>query len=141
MHNSPQVKPIAQMQSMPNLNGMPMNNNSGIIQLVSMTVTNTTANYDSGWMQAETQSTGVSSGPQKEAQDVAVIAGGSWIGGHMVNDRLGGSGGYSNIVPITAAMNNKHHTIENAAQKIVSNGETDYEVKYQMNILNMLNRF
>jgi hypothetical protein len=136
VNNSSQGKQIAQMQSMTNVNGMPMNHNAGIIQRVAtVNVTNTTDNYDSGWIQAETLSTGVDSGPRAEAQAVANIAGGTWVGGHMVNDCLGGHGGFGNIVPITAAMNNRHHTIENAAQNIVGNGGTAYEVRYYMNIL------
>ncbi len=136
VNNSPKVKNIAQMQSTTNVDGMPVNTNAGIIQRVAtVNVTNTTDNYDSGWIQAETQSTGVDSGPRDEAQAVQNIAGGSWVGGHMVNDRLGGTGGFGNIVPITASMNTQHHTIENAAQQKVGNGGTAYEVRYYMNIL------
>lgn len=127
-----QGKQITQMQSMPHIN----NDRVGVVQRVTtLNITNTTNNYDSGWMDAETQSTGVDSGPRAEAQAVANIAGGTWVGGHMVNDRLGGHGGFGNIVPITATMNNQHHTIENAAQNIVGNGGTAYEVRYYMDIL------
>lgn len=108
---------------------------TGVLQLRTVTVRNTTDDYSSGWVQAETQSTGVEPGPQAEAQRVAEIIGGSWVGGHMVNDRLGGGGGFGNIVPITSTMNNEHHTIENAAQQIVGANGSDYEVKYRMNIL------
>lgn len=110
--------------------------NAGVIQRVTtITVKNTTDNYSSGWIQAETQSTGVEDEPRKEAKAVQAIAGGTWVGGHMVNDRLGGTGGFENIVPITASMNNRHHTIENAAQNMVGNGGTPYEVNYHMQIL------
>lgn len=137
---SPQIKQVAQFQPTPNVNGIPVRQNAGIIQRVTtVNVTNTTDNYDSGWVQAETQSTGVDNGPQTEAQDVAKVAGGSWVGGHMVNDRLGGTGDFSNIVPITSSMNNQHHTIENAAQNKVGNGGTAYEVRYRMDILNRTN--
>ncbi len=117
-----------------------MNDSAGVIQRVTtITITNTTDNYDSGWVRAETRSTGVNAGPQREAQAVAAIAGGDWVGGHMVNDRLGGTGGFENIVPITASMNNQHHTIENAAQRIVGDGTGPHEVRYRMNILSRKN--
>lgn len=117
-------------------NRVPVSHNIETIQRIkTVTVTNTINNYDSGWVQSETLSQGVEAGPRAEAQAVAKIAGGSWVGGHMVNDRLGGSGGFSNIVPITSSMNNKHHTIENDAQKKVGNGGTPYEVRYYMAIL------
>ena len=136
VNNSSQGKQIAQMQPTTNVKGVPVNHNAGVIQRVTtVTVTNTTNDYDSGWVQAETQSTGVEDEPRAEAQAVAAIAGGSWVGGHMVNDRLGGTGGFENIVPIESSMNNKHHTIENAAQAVVENGGTPYEVRYYMNIL------
>ncbi|MBW3530697.1 hypothetical protein [Shewanella sp. NKUCC06_TVS] len=136
MGNSDHVKPIAQLQPATDMTGIQLKYNNGIIQRVtSVNVTNTSNNYDSGWLQAETQSTGVDAGPRAEAQAVAGIAGGTWVGGHMVNDRLGGGGGFDNIHPITAAMNNQHHTIENAAQNKVGNGGTAYEVRYYMNIL------
>lgn len=54
----------------------------------------------------------------------------------MINDRLGGSGGFSNIVPITSSMNGQHRTVENAAQRVVGNGNGPNEVRYRMNILN-----
>ncbi|MDG0803407.1 hypothetical protein [Pectobacterium polaris] len=140
MNDSPQRKHITQLQSMTNVNGKSASQNTGVIQRVqTMTITNTVDNYDSGWLQAETQSTGVGPGPRLEAQTVAQIAGGYWIGGHMVNDRLGGGGGFGNIVPITSSMNNQHHTMENAAQNIVGNQGTDYEVRYYMSILNRSN--
>ncbi|MEM1000831.1 MAG: hypothetical protein AAGN35_27505 [Bacteroidota bacterium] len=146
--NSPQVKRMAQLQAMvdrqtrsapvPRPRTRPLSGaGGGVIQRVTtMTVTNTTDNYSSGWVQAETRSTGVDSGPQREAQDVAALAGGSWVGGHMINDRLGGSGGFSNIVPITSSMNGQHRTVENAAQRVVGNGNGPNEVRYRMNILN-----
>lgn len=109
--------------------------NTGTIQLKTVTVKNKINNYSSGWQQNESLSTGVDSGPQAEAQKVASIAGGNWVGGHMVNDRLGGTGGFSNIVPITSSMNGKHHTIENQAQNKVGGGLGPYEVNYHMNIL------
>jgi len=137
MNDSPQRKHITQLQLMTNVNGMPVRQYAGVIQRVqTMTIANTVDNYDSGWVQAETQSTGVGPGPRLEAQRVAQIAGGSWIGGHMVNDRLGGGGGFGNIVPITSSMNNQHHPMENAAQNIVGNQGTNYEVRYYMDILN-----
>ncbi len=116
--------------------GIIQNSSNGVVQRVNkVTVKNTTDDYCSGWVQCETRSTGVDSGPQQEAQDVAAIAGGSWVGGHMVNDRLGGTGGFENIVPITSSMNNRHHPVENAAQEKVGDGSGPYEVKYYMKIL------
>lgn len=110
-------------------------NSAEPLQLVQVTVKNKTDNYSSGWVQSESQSTGVDDGPKAEAQKVADIAGGNWIGGHMVNDRLGGMGGYNNIVPITSSMNGRHKTIENAARNKVGNGLGPYEARYNMNIL------
>lgn len=139
VNDSSQGKKIAQMQPTTNVNGVSVNHDTRTIQLVTVNVRNNINNYDSGWLDAQTQSTGVDPGPQAEAQRVANIAGGTWVGGHMVNDRLGGSGGFNNIVPITSAMNNQHHTIENAAQNVVGNGGTPYEVRYYMSILQRSN--
>ena len=122
-----------------NKTDLPDSHSKTIQRAATVTVRNNINNYDSGWIQAETRSTGVENGPRAEAQAVAAIAGGTWIGGHMVNDRLGGSGGFSNIVPITSSMNNRHHTIENAAQARVGNGGGAYEVRYYMNILHRNN--
>lgn len=105
-----------------------------IIQLQTVTVKNRRNFFDSGWRQYETRSTGVERGPRREAQAVQEIAGGYWVGGHMVNDRLGGSGGFENIVPITSTMNNKHHTIENSAQRALKSRKPT-EVRYYMQIL------
>lgn len=135
VNDSSQGKQIAQMQPTTNVNGVSVNHDTRTIQLVTVNVRNNINNYDSGWLDAQTQSTGVEDEPRAEAQSVADIAGGTWVGGHMVNDRLGGEGGFDNIVPITSAMNNQHHPIENAAQAIVGNGGTPYEVRYYMNIL------
>lgn len=140
VNNGPQRTQIPQLQLMTNVNGIPMSQRAGVIQRVqTVTITNNVDNYDSGWLQAETQRRGVESGPRAEAQTVANIVGGTWVGGHMVNDALGGGGGFSNIVPITSSMNNQHHTIENAAQNIVGNIGSAYEVRYYMNILNRTN--
>lgn len=109
--------------------------NNKTMQLAKVTVRNQTDSYTSGWLQAETQSTGVESGPQNEAARVEAIAGGTWVGGHMVNDRMGGTGGYSNIVPITSSMNGRHKTIENAARNKIGNGLGNYIARYHMNIL------
>lgn len=133
---------LAQLQSMANnYTARQKNATIGIqahtdtIQLAKVTVRNKTNAYSSGWQQAESMSTGVDDGPKAEAQKVASIAGGSWVGGHMVNDRLGGTGGYSNIVPITSSMNGKHKTIENASRNTVGGGLGSKEVNYHMNIL------
>lgn len=105
------------------------------IQLKTVTVRNKKDSYNSGWQQRESLSSGVDNGPQGEAARVESIAGGTWVGGHMVNDRLGGTGGFSNIVPITSSMNARHRKIENQAQNKVGGGFGPYEVKYYMNIL------
>jgi hypothetical protein len=148
-NNSPQVAQLKAFQEMANGTSSPIQmvrpisnvtgGDAGIIQRVTVDVTNETDEYSSGWLQAETASTGVDAEPQKEAQDVAKIIGGTWVGGHMVNDRLGGLGDFDNIVPITSSMNNQHHTTENAAQKIVGDNGTDSEVQYRMNILTRRN--
>lgn len=99
----------------------------------TMTVRNKTDVYTSGMINQVSLPRGVDAGPQKEAQKVAGFLGGSWVGGHMVNDQLGGSGGFSNIVPITSSMNGKHKTIENRANNELSNGHGT-TVEYKMNI-------
>jgi hypothetical protein len=148
--NSPKVKQLKTFQEMANKSLAPIqmqrlksnditvksltDRNVGVLQLKTVTVRNGTNAYDSGWVQSETQSTGVDDGPAAEAQRVAGIAGGNWVGGHMVNDRLGGTGGFSNIIPITSTMNNQHHAIENAAQAKVGIGLGNKEVRYYMNI-------
>jgi len=99
----------------------------------TMTVRNKTDAYTSGRINQVTRATGVDAGPQKEAQKVAKFLGGSWVGGHMVNDQLGGTGGFSNIVPITSSMNGQHKTIENRANNEL-NRRNGTEVEYQMNI-------
>lgn len=141
-NKSPRNQHLAQLQKLANnyareqehpIQTIP--DNAEAIQLAKVTVRNQTDSYTSGWVQAETQSTGVDTGPQAEAQRVQDIAGGTWVGGHMVNDRLGGTGGYDNIVPITSSMNGKHKTIENAARNKVGIGLGLYEAKYNMGIL------
>lgn len=134
------------------------NNNSGIIQRVAkknkkkkhkakkatkktvkldkkqvMTVRNKTDQYSSGIINHVYMATGVNDGPRKEAQKVALFLGGSWVGGHMVNDQLGGTGDFANIVPITSSMNGKHKTIENRANNELSNGHGN-TVEYKMQI-------
>jgi hypothetical protein len=99
----------------------------------AMTVRNKTNAYTSGRINQVTRATGVDASPQKEAQKVAKFLGGSWVGGHMVNDQLGGTGDFSNIVPITSSMNGKHKTIENRANNEL-NRRNGTEVEYQMNI-------
>lgn len=99
----------------------------------TMTVRNKTNAYTSGMINHVTLATGVNAGPRKEAQKVASFLGGSWVGGHMVNDQLGGTGDFSNIVPITSSMNGKHKTIENRANNELTNGHGN-TVEYKMNI-------
>lgn len=138
--------------------GKIINNNSGIVQRVPkknkrkkhkvkkatkkmvkldkkqvMTVRNKIDHYSSGRIDQLYMATGVEDGPRKEAQKVALFLGGNWVGGHMVNDQLGGTGGFTNIVPITSSMNGKHKTIENRANTELSR-DNGTEVEYQMNI-------
>lgn len=100
-----------------------ISSNAQPAQLKTVTIQNTTNSYETDWINQTTQSTGVKQGPQEEAKRVQDIMGGSWVGGHMINDRLGGSGGFENIVPITNSMNNSHHTIENKAQQKIRRRE------------------
>lgn len=99
----------------------------------TMTVRNKKDNYTSGVITELSRSTGVNAGPRNEAQKVASFLGGTWVGGHMVNDQLGGTGDFSNIVPITASMNGKHKFIENRANNYLSrrNGTS---IEYKMTI-------
>ncbi len=99
----------------------------------TMTVRNKTNAYTSGIINQVTLATGVNAGPRKEAQKVASFLGGSWVGGHMVNDQLGGTGDFSNIVPISSSMNGKHKTIENRANNELTNGHGN-RVEYKMQI-------
>lgn len=100
----------------------------------TLTVRNGVDNYSSGLISTIVPSTGVNAGPRKEAQKVATMLGGSWVGGHMVNDQLGGDGGYGNIVPITSSMNGMHKTIENLANNLLTAGHGT-SVEYKMDIL------
>ena len=112
---------------------------AGIVQRKTLTVRNTIDNYDSDWQQGESQATGVEPGPRQEAQKVQEMCGGTWVGGHMVNDMLGGHGGYANIVPITSGMNGQHRTVENAAKNQFHRFGGPWEVRYYMQILNRAN--
>lgn len=99
-----------------------------------VTIRNKDNYFSSGIIDSTTLPRGVNAGPQAEAQKVQKILGGSWVGGHMVNDSLGGSGGFDNIVPITASMNGRHKTIENKANNLL-NANKGTEIEYEMNIL------
>jgi hypothetical protein len=100
----------------------------------TMIVRNKIKNYSSGRINSLYRSTGVEPAPRKEAQKVALLLGGSWVGGHMINDQLGGGGGFKNIVPITSSMNGLHRTMENRANDILSAGNGAV-IEYKMNIL------
>ncbi|WP_337966033.1 DUF4157 domain-containing protein [uncultured Flavobacterium sp.] len=100
----------------------------------TMTVRNKKDSYTSGLINGLSRATGVESGPRAEAQKVKKFFGGSWIGGHMVNDQLGGSGSFKNIVPITSSMNGLHKTIENRANNLLSAGNGT-QIEYKMKIL------
>ncbi|PXY42405.1 hypothetical protein DMB65_04030 [Flavobacterium cheongpyeongense] len=100
----------------------------------TMTVRNKKDKYTSGLINSLSRATGVEAGPRAEAQKVKKFLGGSWIGGHMVNDQLGGSGGYKNIVPITSSMNGLHKSIENKANNLLSAGRGT-QIEYKMKIL------
>ncbi len=99
-----------------------------------MTVRNKEDEYTSGLINQITLPQGVQPGPRGEAQRVANILGGSWVGGHMVNDQLGGTGGYKNIVPITSSMNGLHKSIENKANNYLTAGNGT-QIEYKMKIL------
>lgn len=98
-----------------------------------MTVRNKKDSYTSGVIKSLFRSTGVNDGPRKEAQKVAKFLGGTWVGGHMINDQLGGLGDFTNIVPITSSMNARHKTIENQANHSLSKKDGT-SIEYKMNI-------
>ncbi|MDR7211099.1 DUF4157 domain-containing protein [Flavobacterium piscis] len=100
----------------------------------TMTVRNKKDSYTSGLINGLSQATGVEDGPRAEAQKVKKFFGGSWIGGHMVNDQLGGSGSFKNIVPITSSMNGLHKSVENQANNLLSAGNGT-QIEYKMKIL------
>jgi len=100
----------------------------------TMTVRNKKDKYTSGLINGLSRATGVESGPRAEAQKVKKFLGGSWIGGHMVNDQLGGSGSFKNIVPITSSMNGLHKSVENQANNLLSAGHGT-QIEYKMKIL------
>ena len=99
----------------------------------TMTVRNHIDDYTSGRINSLSRATGVERGPRNEAQKVASFLGGSWVGGHMINDQLGGNGTFQNIVPITSSMNGKHKKIENQANNLLSSG-SGTSLEYKMNI-------
>ncbi|MBQ4766333.1 hypothetical protein F9U42_04195 [Pectobacterium versatile] len=98
-----------------------------------LTVRNKKDDYTSGWITETSYAQGVDKAPRAEAQKVARLLGGSWVGGHMVNDQLGGDGGFKNIVPITSSMNGRHKTIENLANNALSSSFVK-KIKYNMKI-------
>ncbi len=100
----------------------------------TMTVRNKKDKYTSGLINGLSRATGVESGPRAEAQKVKKFLGGSWIGGHMVNDQLGGSGSFKNIVPITTSMNGLHKSVEKQANNLLSAGHGT-QIEYKMKIL------
>jgi len=100
----------------------------------TMTVRNKIDDYTSGWINHIYLPTGVEKGPRAEAQKVKKFLGGSWVGGHMVNDQLGGTGNFKNIVPITSSMNGRHKKIENKANNLLS-ANNGTQIKYKMKIL------
>lgn len=99
-----------------------------------MTVRNKIDDYTSGLINSLSLATGVEKGPRAEAQKVQSFFGGSWVGGHMVNDQLGGSGNFKNIVPITSSMNGLHRSVENKANNFLSAGHGT-RIEYKMQIL------
>ncbi|WP_334156942.1 DNA/RNA non-specific endonuclease [Oryzomicrobium sp.] len=100
----------------------------------TMTVRNKINSYTSGLINSLSLPTGVEKGPRAEAQKVQSFFGGSWVGGHMVNDQLGGSGNFKNIVPITSSMNGLHRSMENKANNFLSAGH-GASIEYKMQIL------
>ena len=83
----------------------------------TLTVRNQINDYKSGWRDKLSLATGVNNGPRKEAKRLQYILGQPCIGGHMLNDQMGGKGGYDNIIPITKTMNRAHTAIENIITK------------------------
>ena len=92
----------------------------------TLTVRNENDSYETGWRDKLSRATGVDVGPKKEARGLQYILGQSCVGGHMLNDQMGGEGGYDNIIPITKTMNSAHTAIENIITKKFS---TAFETK------------
>ena len=67
-----------------------------------------------------------------EAQLVGNIlgTGTKWVGGHMVNQDLGGPGDRTNIIPISKKMNSAHVKLETAAKRI--HGYRRHNITYTM---------
>lgn len=106
--------------------------------LPKLTVHNKQDSYETGWLNQFSRSTGVTDGPRKEAKKLGIILGISCIGGHMINDQMGGGGKFDNIIPITSSMNRKHTFIENRLKSIfeAGNHKVNSEFQYKMVVSN-----
>lgn len=106
----------------------------------TMKVKNTTDNYVSAWIDQLRIKQGVQAGPAAEAKKLEYIlgAGHDCVGGHMINDQMGGDGGYGNIIPITKEMNKWHTSIENMVTQNLSTAlpSLTKEYRYSMRVSN-----
>ena len=104
------------------------------VRKINLKVKNQKDTYETEWRNQLSRATGVEDGPRKEAAKLSEILGKKCIGGHMINDRMGGPGDFSNIIPITATMNSAHKKIENKITHHFSDAlphETDF-YQYKM---------
>ena len=100
-------------------------------ELKTLKVRNEIDSYETVWLDQLSLSTGVDVGPRGEAKKLEYILGKNCIGGHMINDQMGGDGGFKNIIPITSQMNKKHTRIENRITSSFSAVQEDKEREFQ----------
>ena len=101
----------------------------------TLTVRNKNDSYETGWRDKLSRATGVDVGPKKEARGLQDILGQSCVGGHMLNDQMGGEGGYDNIIPITSSMNSRHKTIESKITSRFDSAQETIDLKHNKKLV------